>query len=64
MNDPWTKGLPRRHATPVQDPKEQGISQGTPVIPCPGMHHHALGLIHYHYLLIFIDNIQGQVLRD
>ena len=42
----------------------EGVHQRAVVVPVSGMHHHAGGLVHHQHVVVFIDNVQGNVFRE
>ena len=41
----------------------QGVHQRTVVVAVTGVHHHAGGFVHHQHVVVFIDNVQGNVFR-
>jgi hypothetical protein len=61
MYNARSKRFPSYQTALMEPPEQQGIGQGSPMVPRARVHHHALGLVKYYDLLIFIDKFQGDV---
>ena len=59
MHDPRT-----RHIDNVRYVMQQGIEQSTTGMPCSRVHHQARRLVDDQDVIVFVDDIQGDVFSD